>query len=206
MRLHDAADGKVLFERNVDGWKPGNVAWIDGGRWLAVSPGADDHDHLLRLFRTEGFDGPTLPANQDCPVAWLEKERTLVVPCSGRLDSWSLADNGTIQRTRCMAVQDGGNVAFDLPRNRFYSLAGGALWAADISTGGPLWTVVPVNDRSARIDSEGILTPAEPDNEKDFFYYVEQPGRSAAIYTPAEFRKLPGTANASARPGLSENR
>jgi hypothetical protein len=172
------------------------------GQWLAAAPGAGDRESVVRLFNRDGTAGPTLPAIPESRTEWSDAA-TMAVWDGEWVDVHTLSADGQFQLVRNTRFPSRpGNCVFDAPRKRLYSWEMGAIQALDLSTGEPLFTVLPVDkSRTVRIDPTGQLDAQDPDVEKELIYYIAEPDGSTTLHAPAEFRKHP-LVNAHRKPAV----
>jgi hypothetical protein len=194
VRVWSATSGEKVWDFQEADWKAGSVRWSSDGQWLAVAPGAGDRESVVRLFKRDGTAGPTIPANPDSQIAWLDSQGTLAMCDANWVDVHTLSADGQFQLVRSTHFPSRPwTSAFDAPRKRLYSWETGAIQALDLSTGEPLFTVLPLDQgRTIRIDPTGRLDTQDPEVEKEFIYYIAEPDGSTTLHTPAEFRKLMG--------------
>ncbi|MCY2990988.1 MAG: hypothetical protein NTY19_24395, partial [Planctomycetota bacterium] len=219
VRIWNAETAETVLDFTEEGFKPRWLSWSPDGQWLAVTPGGEDRQSLARLWKRDGTPGPTIPAGPDSQVVWLDPQGTLAICDAEWVDVYKPTGSGVFfgQRLDLAAKPlpekdsrppDSSQLelvrstrfpsrpwtrVFDAPRKRLYSWETGAIQALDLSTGEPLFTVLPLDKgRTVRIDPTGQMDTQDPEVEKEFIYYVAEPDGSTTLHTPAEFRKLMG--------------
>jgi formylglycine-generating enzyme required for sulfatase activity len=191
VRTWNAETGEPVLDFTGEGCKPNRLAWSPDGQWLAVAPGGQDRESLVHLWKRDGTQGPTIPASWDSQVAWLDSEGNVAICGAQWVDRCRLSKDGQLQLLRSTRFPSTpSSSVFDAPRKRLYSWGAGAIQAMGLSTGESLFTVLPLDKgRTVRIDPTGHLDTQDPEVEKEFVYYAEEPDGTATLYTPAEFRK-----------------
>jgi hypothetical protein len=170
------------------------VSLVSSRCGVAVAPGQQDRQSLARLWKRDGTPGPTIPAGPDCQVVWLDSAETLAVCDAEWVDVHKMSADGQLEMVRSTRFPSRPwNRAFDAQGKRLNSWETGAIQALDLSTGEPVFTVLPLDKgRTVRVDPSGQLDTQDPEVEKEFIYYVAEPDGTTTLHTPAEFRKLMG--------------